>query len=555
MVRAVFFALLTAHAWAGAPLFLHGAVASGHPAASQVGADVLAQGGNAVDAAVAAILAMGVARPDSSGLGGGGFMLYRRASDGRVFTLDFREVAPAGARHDMYVKDGKVVPGLSEDGGLAVAVPGEIAGLEQMQRAHGHLPWRQVVGGPRDLAARGVEITPEMHAELAEDAEMLARWPALAHRYLPEGQVPAVGVRLRNPPLAATLDVLGREGAGAFYHGRMARAMVRAVREAGGILTEADLARYRPAVREALHGRYRGYEIWSMPPPSSGGGVLLEILNILDAVPGWPPRDAGLYHHQLVEAMKHGFADRAEYYGDPAFSRVPIARLTSAAHAALLARRIGERALPLERYGVHQLAADHGTSHFSVIDGAGNAVAATSTINTGFGSKVYVPELGFILNDEMDDFTSAPGVPNAFGLVQGEANAIAPGKKPLSSMTPTILVKDGRVAMVTGASGGSRIISGTLQSILNVVHHGMDAAGAVAAPRVHHQWKPDAVRAEPALGAAVLADLERRGHVVTRGGAGSSVEALVVTPGGISGGDDPRKGGAPAGPVVVKDTR
>lgn len=536
----------------GAELFHHGAVASGHPEASQVGAQVLGEGGNAVDAAVATILAMGIARPDSSGLGGGGFMVYRRASDGRVFALDFREVAPAAAHRDMFLKDGQVVPGLSEDGGLAVAVPGEIAGLAEMHREHGKLPWRQVVSAARDLAVRGPVITPAMHREFADAAGYMTRWPALAHRYLPGGQPPAVGTRLPNPTLAATLDTLARDGAQAFYRGRMARAMVKATRDAGGILTEADLAAYRPTRRDPLRGTYRGHEIWSMPPPSSGGGVLIEVLNILDAIPGWPPADPGLYHHQLVEAMKHGFADRAEHYGDPNFVPVPIRRLTSPEHARALAARVGERALPLERYGVRQLPRDAGTSHFSVLDRHGNAVAATSTINLAFGSKVYVPELGFIMNDEMDDFASKPGVPNAFGLVQGEANAIAPGKRPLSSMTPTIVVKDGRVAIVTGASGGSRIISGTLQSILNVVHRGMDAAGAVSAPRVHHQWKPDSVRAEPALGAGVLAALRARGHTVVEGGAGSSVETLVVLKDGISGGDDPRKGGAPAGPSRIR---
>lgn len=554
-MRALALLLVLAAPLHAAELFHHGAVASGHPEASQVGAQVLGEGGNAVDAAVATILAMGIARPDSSGLGGGGFMIYRRAADGKTFALDFREVAPAAAHREMFLKGGEVVPGLSEDGGLAVAVPGEIAGLAEMHRAHGHLPWRQVVNAARDLATRGPVITPAMHREFADAAGYLPRWPGLAHRYLPGGQPPAVGTRLPNPPLAATLDALAREGAGAFYTGRMARAMVKATRDAGGILTEADLANYRPTPREPLRGTYRGLEIWSMPPPSSGGGVLIEVLNILDAVPGWPPKDAGLYHHQLVEAMKHGFADRAEHYGDPNFVPVPIRRLTSAEHARALAARIGPKALPLERYGVRQLPRDAGTSHFSVIDAAGNAVAATSTINLAFGSKVYVPELGFIMNDEMDDFASKPGVPNAFGLVQGEANCVAPGKRPLSSMTPTIVVKDGRVKIVTGASGGSRIISGTIQSILNVVHRGMDAAGAVSAPRVHHQWKPDAVRAEPALGVPVLSALRARGHTVNEGGAGSSVETLVVLEDGISGGDDPRKGGAPAGPVTVKQAR
>ena len=528
-------------------LFHHGAVASGHEAASEVGAQVLGEGGNAVDAAVATVLAMGVARPDASGLGGGGFLVYRRASDGRVFALDFREKAPAAATRDMFVAH----PQASTDGGLAVGVPGEVAGLFRAHREHGRLPWKQVVDAARDLAVRGPAITPKVRELLADSHEMIAHWPALAKRY---GRVPEVGERLPNPPLAATLDALAREGADAFYHGRIARAIVRAVHDAGGALTEADLAGYQPVAREVVRGTYRGYELYSMPPPSSGGAVLIEILNVLDAVPGWPPRDPALYAHQLVEAEKHGFADRARWFGDPDFARVPVAHLIDPAYGRSLAARIGARPLALDAYGARELPADHGTSHFSVLDEDGNAVAVTSTINTEFGSKVLVPELGFPLNDEMDDFAAAPGVPNAFGLVQGEANAIAPGKRPLSSMSPTIVVRDGRVAMVAGASGGSRIITGTLQAILNVVHRGMSAQDAVAAPRVHHQWKPDSVRAEPEAGEAVLQGLERRGHVVSRGDAGSSVELLVVRAGGVDAGDDPRKGGKPAGPARGRPT-
>jgi gamma-glutamyltranspeptidase/glutathione hydrolase len=530
-------------------LLKHGAVAADHEAASRAGAEVLAQGGNAVDAAVATALALGVVRPDSSGLGGGGFMVYRRAKDGRVFALDFREKAPRAAHRDMYLKDGKVVPGLSEDGGLAVAVPGEAAGLSRAHRQHGRLPWRAVVEPARALAADGVVVTPAWHEEVAGDADMVRKWPALAERVLPGGRVPLAGERVKNPPLADLLATVAREGGQAFYRGTIARAIVKTVREAGGCLTEADLAEYAPVERTPVRAAYAGHDVWSMPPPSSGGAVQIEILNILGALPGWPDKDPAVYHHRLVEAMKHAFADRAQHFGDPDFVKVPVGTLTSPTYAKSLAARIGERALPLERYGVRQLPADRGTSHLCVIDADGNAVGMTLTINTTFGSKVVVPGLGLVLNNEMDDFASAPGVPNAFGLVQGEANAVAPHKRPLSSMSPTIFVKDGRVAMVVGASGGPRIITGTLQVALNVLHRGMDAGQAVRAARVHHQWRPDRVTAEPELGPAVIADLERRGHHVARGHAGSAVQVIVARPGGLDAASDPRKGGRPAGPA------
>ncbi len=474
-----------------------GAVAAEHQRAADIGLAMLERGGNAVDAAIATAYAVCILNASSCGIGGGGFMLVHQ-TDGSVSALDYRETAPALAHRDMYRRDGEVQAELSRRGGLAVAVPGEIAGLEEARERFARLP-RDVLMAPAIALARdGFPLGPHLAKEINQNLTALRATPALAALFLdaagnprPEGDV------IRMPALAATLERIAREGANPFYHGTIADEIAGAIRAAGGILSNSDLANYHPHWRHALRGTYRGFEVFTMPPPSSGG-VIVEILNILAgddlAALG---RTSPAYLHLLAEAMSHGFADRARWYGDPEFTPVPIDRLTSPAYGSMLRQRIvPDATLPQDRYGT---APDAGTTHLSVIDGQGMAVACTTTINTAFGAMLVAGSTGIILNNEMDDFASAPGVPNSFGLIGGEANAIAPGKRPLSSMTPIIVRAEGRPRLVAGGSGGPLIISATLQTLLGVLDFGLDPAAAVAAPRIHQQWAPPALITETDL--------------------------------------------------------
>jgi len=521
-----------------------GMVSTDHALASQAGAAVLAAGGNAVDAAVAAALSCGVVQPSSSGLGGGGFAVV---VDGDTqYVLDFREVAPSGASRDMFQDAaGEVVPDASTRGGLAVAVPGEARGLAELHRRFGALPLKDVVEPAYEQARRGFPVGEHLH-------KSLVRFPEIAPQLFDAvSEPPAVGEVVTRRALARTLKAYAKSGGEALNQGPIAASMAAAVAAAGGVLTEADLAAYQPTEREPLVGTYREHTLVTMPPPSSGGAVLLQVLAVVEA---WEldtlGQNSAEHLHLLAESMKHAYADRAAVMGDPAFTDVPLDQLLSPERVLAVRGAFDPaRTLPRDAYGAAVApTSDSGTQHISVIDGDGMAVALTTTVNTSFGSKVVDPATGLLFNNEMDDFVSKPGVPNAFGLVGREANAVEPGKKPLSSMTPTVVLDpDGEVLMAVGASGGPFIISSTLQVISNVLDFGMDAAEAVSAPRMHHQWTPELLFMD-AVGHPVDVQraLQERGHTLRVFPFFSAVQIVTRADGQTFGASDPRKGGAPA---------
>jgi len=533
--------------------------------ATRIGVQVLEDGGNAVDAAVAVSLALSVSDGHHSGLGGGGFLLVRLA-DGRSFAVDARETAPAAAHRDMYVAEG-VPEHASRIGALSVGTPGLVAGLALARERWGTRPWSELVAPAARLAEDGFEIGRN-HARSMQFWQRFVgaeRFPGTAAIQLDGGGAPAEGWRLVQRDKAATLRRLAAEGPDLFYRGDIAAAIAEAVQDRGGILTAADLASYEARVREPIRGTYRGFDVLSFPPPSSGGIALVEILNVLegyDLGPLGAGSSASL--HLVAEAMKLAFADRAAYLGDSDFVDVPVAGLVAKDYAAGLRARInpprwrrapwtwGRSEVALRVEGPGEPASGGGTTHFSVTDAEGNAVAVTQTINLILGSGITVPGTGIVLNDEMDDFSIAPDTPNAFGLVDTTgANAVAPGKRPLSSMTPTVLVKEGKPFMVTGSPGGPRIITTTLLSILNVIDWEMDVMESVSAPRFHHQWVPDRVLVEPAFSRDVVEALEARGHRVEVSPRNwSSAQAIVVDPesGRHTGGSDPRSDGLALGP-------
>lgn len=524
-----------------------GMVVTAHPLASRVGRDVLRAGGNACDATVAAAFALAVVEPYASGVGGGGLLLVYTVADGRVRALDCRETAPAAARRDMFVRGGAADPELSQTGGLAVATPGLVRGLAELHRAGGRLPWADLLQPAIALAREGFPVDAELRARIEQEASRLD--PAGQAIFRPGGVTPAAGARLVQADLARTLTAIAIGGAEVFYTGSLAEAIVAGACAAGGVLTTADLAACRPLWREPVRGTYRGTEVWSMPPPSSGGILLMEMLNVLSgrdlAAAGWGAAEAW---RCLAGAMSLAFADRARWLGDPDFFPVPVARLTSPGYADSQRARL-DTAFPAPAAGGTPVESPH-TTHLSVIDGAGNAVAATLTINLSFGSGVIAPGTGVILNDEMDDFSAHPGTPNYFGLVGGEANAIAPGKRPLSSMTPTIVLRDGQPWLVLGSPGGSRIITAVLQVLVNVVDFGLDLATAVRAPRIHQQWSPPETGCEPlAVAPEVAAMLRAHGLALVPRAAVGNVQAIMVDPrtGVRTGVSDPRGIGEPAG--------
>ncbi len=536
-----------------------GMVASDSAYASRVGCEVLKSGGNAVDAAVATSLALAVTRPFSTGLGGGGFMMVRLAN-GDVFVLDARETAPAAAKPDMFVSARAAspdAPRASQYGGLAAGVPGLLAGHQAVLERLGTRTLRELVEPARLLAANGFTVDESYLDAASGVARDIAGQPglrtmtaALQRQFLIGDAKLAPGVTLKQPELASTLAAIGRDGAAAFYRGPIGEAIVRTVHSTGGIITAADLAGYQPVWRKPLRVRYRErYELLLMPPSSSGGVAMAETLNILEGwdLAGIRSRDPGLAAHLTVEALKHAFADRARHLGDADFVRVPLERLTGKAYAADLARRIREdRAGEPDKCGT--IPDDAGTSHYCVADRWGNVVSATETVNTSWGCLVVVEPWGFVLNNEMDDFSAEPGRANAYNLQHSEANAVAAGKRPLSCMSPTIVLDGGKPVLAVGASGGPRIITGTLQVIMNVVDYHMSLGDAVAQPRFHHQWQPNEVsRNDYAADSDVVRGLEKRGHTVSGKNRGAVVQALLIGPDGFIGASDPRKGGQPAG--------
>lgn len=554
-------------------------VVSAQADATRAGVAMLEAGGNAIDAAVAVSFALGVTEPYHSGIGGGGLFIIRLA-DGRVLALDARETAPAAATRDMFVAPG-VAESAPREGALAVAVPGQVAGLAEALACCGTRTFAEVLAPAIRLADEGFAIGWR-HAQVLQKVRadgLAAKFPETARIQLPPDDASiAVGWRLRQPELARTLRLLAAQGPRVFYEGEIGEAIVAEVQRRGGILTREDLARYRTKLREPLRSKYRGLELISFPPPSSGGVALIEALHILEGF-DLAARGAGSSAslHLMAEALNLAFADRAAYLGDPDFVRVPVAELTSKRYAAALRARINppwwqrppwtwgerEQAIRIAGPGLGDspvvLAPEPpaspvpvpagSTTHLSVTDSAGNAVALTQTVNLLFGSGITAA--GIVLNNEMDDFSVAPNQPNAFGLVDTTGvNAVAPGKRPLSSMTPTLLLEAGRPYLVTGSPGGPRIISSVLQTIVNVVDYGMDISQAVAFPRIHAQWRPDPVVLEPLIPDDVREGLRRRGHVLEVSPRNwSSVQSIVVDwqAGLHTGGSDPRSDGLALG--------
>lgn len=523
-------------------------VVSGSPIASEVGRDILRQGGNAIDAAVAVGFALAVVHPEAGNIGGGGFMVIRTAS-GEAKALDYRETAPGRAGRDMYVNRRGNPTELSITGALSAGVPGSVAGMIEAHRKYGKLPFRTVIAPAVALAGNGFVVDSFRNASIDSDRHRLYLFPASRRQFLPGGHAPAVGSRLLQPALAQTLRAIRDRGADGFYRGPVADLIVAEMQRSGGIITRADLANYRPVWRDVVTTTYRGHTIYSMPPSSSGGVTMAEILNLMEGWSPLPPFGSTALLHRETEALRRAFMDRNNYLGDPAFVQAPIARLLSREHAESLRREIDlHHATPTPKF---QASASGGssTTHYSVVDADGNAVSCTTTLNNSYGSAVTVTGAGFLLNDEMDDFATAPGKPNMYGLVQGEANAIQPGKRMLSAMTPSIVLDpQGKLFMVVGTPGGPRIITMVYHVISNVLDHHMQLADAVTAPRLHHQALPDTIRVEKGgFLKAVLDSLRAMGHAVSEQAPWGDVEAIIRVPQGWQGVSDPRRGGGGAG--------
>jgi gamma-glutamyltranspeptidase/glutathione hydrolase len=530
----------------------HGMVVAQERIAAQVGADILRQGGNAVDAAVATGFALAVTYPRAGNIGGGGFMVIHSAGRNEDVAIDYRETAPAAITSDIFLgADGKPDPDKSRNSALGVGVPGTVAGLALALEKYGsgRFTLAQILKPAIELARDGFVVTDDMADTLSDMYRRMARWPnATGQLVRADGTQLQEGDRLIQADLAATLSAIAEQGPRGFYEGPVAERLAKAVRDAGGIMTADDLKSYEAVIRPPVRGNYRGYDIVSMPLPSSGGTVLLQSLNILE---GFAISDmkqgAAPSLHLLVEAMKRAYADRARYLGDPAFVNAPVNVLTTKEYAAKQRASIDlARATPAGDVLAVSPREGSNTTHYSVVDASGNAVSNTYTLNFPYGVGLVAQGTGVLLNNELDDFTAAPGASNAFGLVGFEANLPGPGKRPLSSMSPTIVLKDGKPVLVTGSPGGSRIISAVLQIVVDVIDYRMDVAAAVATPRVHHQWMPDEVRVERGFPEEVLTELKAKGHKVIEPLGQTSANSIAVTPNGLLGAPDPRTRGAAA---------
>jgi gamma-glutamyltranspeptidase/glutathione hydrolase len=524
-------------------------VVSVSPIASAVGVDVLRRGGNAVDAAVAVGLALAVVHPAAGNIGGGGFMVLRLAN-GEVATIDYRETAPGRASRHMYVDSAGAVSDDVMTGHRASGVPGSVAGMAEAHRRYGRLPWADVVAPAARLAAEGFVLDGEQARGIASDADRLARFAASARQFLPGGAPPDSGATLVQADLARTLRTIADSGPRAFYTGWIADSIVAEMERGGGLITREDLAAYEPHWRAPITFTYRGYTLHSMAPASSGGITLALILNMLEGVDTLPAFGSAGQMHLVTEAMRRAFADRNHYLGDPAYVTMPVATLVSQAYADRRRADIVPTRATLSSGVAPGVAEGSETTHYSVVDADGNAAAVTTTINGGFGSAVTVSGAGFLLNNEMDDFASAPGIPNQYGLVQGEANAIAPGKRMLSAMTPTIVLDpDGGLFLVVGTPGGPTIITTVAQVISNVIDHHMRLDSAVAAPRIHHQHLPDTIQYERGgLDAGTIERLTAMGHALReRGGYSGETAAIQRVGGRWVGVADPRMQGGAAG--------
>jgi gamma-glutamyltranspeptidase/glutathione hydrolase len=530
-----------------------GMVVAQEKLAARIGADILRQGGNAVDAAVATGFAMAVTYPRAGNIGGGGFMVIHLADRNEAIAIDYRETAPAATTRDLFLNaEGKPDPDKSRNSALSIGVPGTVAGLALALEKYGtgKFTLAQILKPAIDLARDGFVVTDDVADTLADMYRRMSRWPNSAKTFSrTDGLALREGDTLIQGDLARTLAAISDHGPQGFYEGPVAEMLVNAIRDAGGIMTTDDLESYQPVIRTPVRGTYRGYDIVSMPLPSSGGIVLLEILNILE---GFQMSDmkqgSATSLHVMIEAMKRAYADRARYLGDPAFINAPTVALLAKEYAAKQRDTINlARATPwAEAVAAPPQREGSNTTHYSVVDRSGNAVSNTYTLNFPYGVGLVAEGTGVLLNNELDDFTAAPGASNAFGLVGFEANLPGPGKRPLSSMSPTIVLKDGKPVLVTGSPGGSRIISAVTQVIVDVIDYKMDVAAAVAAPRVHHQWLPDEVRIEKGFPDDVLAELRTKGHKLVEPLGYSSANSILVTSNGPLGAPDPRTRGAEA---------
>ena len=513
-----------------------GMVVAGNEVAARFGLNILRRGGNAIDAAIATGFALAVIQPRAGNIGGGGFMVIRLA-DGATTTIDFREKAPQGATRDMYIgSDGNVIDGLSTVGALASGVPGTVRGYGLAHARYGKLPWAALLQESINLADRGFAITYQIHSDLARQADVLTQFAETASIFYPDGEAPRLNSLFRQPDLAATLRRISLAGADEFYTGRTAQLLADFMTRHGGLITLGDLANYQAVERPPVEFDYRDTHIITMPPPSAGGFVLAEILN------QWEQIDIGDlgYHsaahiHAMVEAYRRAFADRAKFAADPDFVDVPVGRLISDGHAATLWKSVSPAwASASADFGGNLISnrTEGGqTTHISVIDRQGNAVALTITLNSLYGSGMVVAGAGYFLNNEMDDFVSKPGAPNMYGLIGTEVNAIRPGKRMVSSMTPTIVTRNGQPLLITGSPGGATITTTVAQIISGIIDFGMSAPAAVAAPRIHHQWIPNIIQTEPwAVSAETQIRLQRMGHVLTEGGPMGAAHTIYIDP-------------------------
>jgi len=535
-------------------------VVTASPPATAVGIEILARGGNSIDAAVAVGFALAVTYPQAGNIGGGGFLLARLGSAESAF-IDFRETAPRAASRDMYIDSlGNVIDGMSTLGARASGVPGTVAGLYEAHKLHGSLPWRELVAPAITLARKGFCVSEGLARSLRTLQPFRERFPALVQFMRGDGSPLQSGDTLRQEILARTLEAIASGGPEAFYRGAIAEAIVSEMRSSGGIVSKEDLAGYRACRREPVRGNYRGYEILSAPPPSSGGTILIEILNIVE---GYDLGAMGFLSDQAIhfvaEAERRAFADRARYLGDPDFVENPVSRLTSKGYADTLRTGIGPRASLSTDFSIQSAPDGEGkeTTHYSIIDKEGNAVAVTYTLNDSYGSKLVVRDAGFLLNNEMDDFSIKPGHPNLYGLIGAEANAIEGGKRMLSSMAPTIVLRGGETYLVLGTPGGSTIITTIAQILIDMIDFGMSLEAAVGAPRFHHQWLPDSIAVEDgALAADLRSSLIRKGHrIENRDDSIGNVQAIIRDGSSACGMSDPRGEGSAGGVEPLESIR
>ena len=531
----------------------HGMVVAQEKTAARIGTDILKRGGNAVDAAVATGFAMAVTYPRAGNIGGGGFMIIHSAGRHEDVAIDYRETAPAATTSTIFLgADGKPDNAKSRDSALGIGVPGTPAGLALAlgKYGSGRFTLAELIRPAIDLARNGIAIADDSADTLPDWHRRLARWPSSAKIFSrADGTSLREGDMLVQTDLAATLEAIAAQGPRGFYEGPVAEKLAHAIDDAGGIMTTDDLKAYQPVIRNPVRGSYRGYDLVSMPLPSSGGIVLVETLNILEGFPlDQMKQGSPTSLHVMIEAMKRAYADRAHYLGDPAFISAPVATLITKDYAARQRASVDlDHATPwADAVSAAPPREGSNTTHFSVVDSFGNAVSNTYTLNFSYGVGLVAEGTGVLLNNELDDFTAAPGASNAYGLVGFDANLPGPGKRPLSSMSPTIVLKDGKPVLVTGSPGGSRIISTVLQVIANVLDYHMDVAAAVAAPRLHHQWLPDEVRVERGFAEATLDALKSKGHHIVEPMGQTSANSIEVTPAGLLGAPDPRTRGAEA---------